>query len=199
MDLESASEPGTSQDLNAVERKQQLLQRLLLQNASKEPCFQETPLRQSAPEVPTSTDEEGRIGNTDWCTCGNCITMPTAEESICCKEIDNVVCQLEDAPCIIHHTFFKQFCQEDLAHFLYCFLGVESQRPSEALFNRQMRKTAYRGFTTWIHGYLGRKNRRPIPSCAVHAIRTHFPDPENSYVGFIRLQDYNAIDMADDF
>ena len=41
-----------------------------------------------------SSDEEGsggseteaiRIGNTDWCVCGNCQPMETYTESLCCQ------------------------------------------------------------------------------------------------------------------
>ncbi|XP_042146170.1 uncharacterized protein LOC120840196 [Ixodes scapularis] len=31
-------------------------------------------------------DETGRIGNTDWCQCGCCAQMPTAEVCVCCHE-----------------------------------------------------------------------------------------------------------------
>ena len=27
------------------------------------------------------------IGNTNWCTCGNCSKMETSTESLCCREI----------------------------------------------------------------------------------------------------------------
>ena len=36
-----------------------------------------------------SDDEElnTRIGNTNWCICGNCIKMETSTENLCCREI----------------------------------------------------------------------------------------------------------------
>ena len=35
-----------------------------------------------------SDDEElnTRIGNTNWCICGNCSKMDTSTESLCCRE-----------------------------------------------------------------------------------------------------------------
>ena len=30
---------------------------------------------------------ESRLGNTEWCSCGHCIAMPTARESFCCIEV----------------------------------------------------------------------------------------------------------------
>ncbi|XP_041435764.1 uncharacterized protein LOC121399347 isoform X3 [Xenopus laevis] len=61
---------------------------------------------------------------------------------------------------------------------------------------RLLRKTAYKGFSAWIHGYLGKGVRRPIPSCAVKVIRDKFPDPEELYMGFRQHQDYPAEYMA---
>ncbi|ELU17366.1 hypothetical protein CAPTEDRAFT_196688 [Capitella teleta] len=50
------------------------------------------------------------------------------------------------------------------------------------LHNRRYRYTAYRQFTMWIHGYLGRKLRVVIPACAVAAICHQFSSPQ--YYGF---------------
>lgn len=44
------------------------------------------------------------------------------------------------------------------------------------------RYIAYRRFTRWMYGLLGRKQRKVIPSCAVMAIRDRFPSEE--YCGF---------------
>ncbi|CAJ0921566.1 unnamed protein product [Ranitomeya imitator] len=46
------------------------------------------------------------------------------------------------------------------------------------------RKTAYRAFTAWIHGFLGKGNRRPIPSCVVKLVREAFPEEHQEYMGF---------------
>ena len=32
-------------------------------------------------------EEQERIGNTDWCGCGNCLPMLTERESVCCQEL----------------------------------------------------------------------------------------------------------------
>ncbi|XP_044125210.1 uncharacterized protein LOC122920065 [Bufo gargarizans] len=58
------------------------------------------------------------------------------------------------------------------------------------------RKTAYRFFTTWVHGYLGVGNRKPIPSCAVYLIQNTFPDPEDHYMGFKESSNYPAEFLA---
>ncbi len=33
------------------------------------------------------SEQNNRLGNVDWCTCGNCIPMATQKESLCCKEM----------------------------------------------------------------------------------------------------------------
>ena len=51
-------------------------------------------------------------------------------------------------------------------------------------FPRTWRLAAYRQFTWWAHGALGKKNRRVIPACVVKAIRHEFPDETGQYAGF---------------
>jgi hypothetical protein len=52
------------------------------------------------------------------------------------------------------------------------------------MFNSLLRWTAYRQFTLWIHGRLGRFSRIPVPACVVHTIWTTFPDEHGVYEGF---------------
>ena len=49
-------------------------------------------------------------------------------------------------------------------------------------FFRRNRYCAYRHFTCWIYGIIGRHNRKVHPSCVVNAIREVFPSP--TYTGF---------------
>jgi len=46
------------------------------------------------------------------------------------------------------------------------------------------RLAAYRQFTWWAHGSLGKKRRRVIPACVVKTIRETFPEDDGDYVGF---------------
>eukprot|EP00795_Rhopilema_esculentum_P015960 gene15960-7292_t len=46
------------------------------------------------------------------------------------------------------------------------------------------RKAAYRQFTLWKYGRLGRDNRRILPSCVVKIIREAYPSPDGQYMGF---------------
>ena len=38
------------------------------------------------------------------------------------------------------------------------------------------RFAAYKSYTYWIYGKLGRNNHRVVPACAVTAIRARFPE-----------------------
>ena len=61
-----------------------------------------------------SDEENNRIGNTEWCTCGNCVVMPTITESICCNEaqLDHLMHADLDLTCIKHHRLFPMLCLE---------------------------------------------------------------------------------------
>ncbi|XP_031758836.1 uncharacterized protein LOC116411082 isoform X2 [Xenopus tropicalis] len=68
-------------------------------------------------------------------------------------------------------------------------------RHQELLQKGGLRKASYRCFTAWVYGYLGSGIRKPIPACAVKAIRSAFPDPKGKYIGFLSVCDYAAEDM----
>ncbi|CAM4681789.1 unnamed protein product [Leuciscus chuanchicus] len=59
---------------------------------------------------------------------------------------------------------------------------VRAETLERPISSRLFRLTAYRQFTLWARGHLGRRNRIPIPSCAVNYIRDLFPSAE--YQGF---------------
>ena len=51
-------------------------------------------------------------------------------------------------------------------------------------YNRHYRFVAYRQFTHWCWGWLGRRIRVTLPSCVVNKIRSTFPSPDGQYIGF---------------
>ena len=50
-------------------------------------------------------------------------------------------------------------------------------------FHRSFRWAAYRQFVWWTLGRMGRRNRRIIPACVVHKIRSTFPSGEGEEYG----------------
>ena len=55
----------------------------------------------------------------------------------------------------------------------------------ESLFTpAEYHKAAYRQYIIWQYTYLGRGNRKVIPSCMALAIRNCYPAPDGQYLGF---------------
>jgi len=67
--------------------------------------------------------------------------------------------------------------------FLFC-LDVQVKISLSQSGFRFYRYAAYRQFTWWVRGWLGKKVRRVIPACAIRRIRDAFPEPDSMYVGF---------------
>ena len=54
--------------------------------------------------------------------------------------------------------------------------------------NKTYRLAAYRQFTYWVHGHLGKHVRRVVPACVITKIRDRFPEPDGRYVGFLEAE-----------
>ncbi|XP_068123636.1 uncharacterized protein [Hyperolius riggenbachi] len=135
-----------------------------------------------------------KIGHTGWCTCQNCVNMPTGMESVCCSEIPNVNVMMVNLTCITQHPMFPQLCaNEEWAQiFLFLTNNCNPVNPENKDRNRRLRKAVYRAFTGWVHGCLSKGDRRPIPSCVVKMVRQAFPDPDSRYTGFRPSNDLAA-------
>lgn len=144
-----------------------------------------------------------RMQNEDWCACEQCIPVEFAasgDDLNCCQECDIVteVCQEhglfgddEAYSCITQHPHFYHTClyRRDLEHSVA--VGVYSfTRQSRRINDQKLRYAAYRRYTVWIHGYLGRFNRKQIPQCATKAIKRAFPEEHpDRYTGFQEAAD----------
>ncbi|XP_046563212.1 P2X purinoceptor 7-like isoform X2 [Haliotis rubra] len=111
-----------------------------------------------------------------WCRCGNCRSMPTAQEEKCCWQTGSYECVV-DGP-----NFYTVISPAvlDIAMAHYNDFFVHDQERSNAAYRHQ----AYRQFILQRYGRLGHGNRRVVPSCVVLAIRRRFPDPTGSYTGY---------------
>jgi len=55
---------------------------------------------------------------------------------------------------------------------------------------RIYRLAAYRQFTLWAQGKLGKHVRRVIPACVVNIIRQRYPEASGEYHGFEYVGQY---------
>lgn len=123
----------------------------------------------------------------EWCTCGNCTPVENAHSAFdvtCCQESAEAtaLCQeyevfddIRAYPCVTNHPSFYHLCLyerivDNVAH-VYRMEGVDERHIDR---NDKLRYTAYRAYSNWAHGYLGRRNRRVIPHCVMKAIRRRF-------------------------
>lgn len=110
----------------------------------------------------------------EWCICGRCRPMDTPTENVCCRDIR----------CITTFDHFHLLCLNHpvltVAIHNRCDIYADPVDYSPASY----RKAAYRQFILWQHGYLGKGNRRVIPSCCVWCIRNWYPAIDGVYMGF---------------
>ena len=144
-----------------------------------------------------AADLAARRARGDWCQCTMCFPVGHANslsDVTCSHESDAalVLCahnkEFRDANpynCITHHPSFYHFCLYE--HHLRNLRQVYNRagyNPQGATENEKLRFTAYCSYTVWVHGYLGRRNRREVPQCVMKIIRGRFPDPAAHYRGF---------------
>ena len=134
---------------------------------------------------------EVRSGHNGWCSCGNCPAMTTETESVCCKEVPEILQKMGTHGCITDHLSFDVVCldPEVLQTALVAMRDVRFEDFDVPVPQRMLHLAAYRQFTWWIHTRLGRSVRRVIPACAVSRIRQEYPEESGQYTGFQEAQD----------
>ena len=110
----------------------------------------------------------------DWCRCGKCRQMDNPVERVCCR----------NTTCVTTSDLFYDICLN--RHVLSVGIINRSDFFGEdpEFTPANYRKIAYRQYIMYQHGYLGRANRKVIPSCIVWKVRDNFPAPDNNYLGF---------------
>ena len=94
-----------------------------------------------------------------WCVCGNCREMDTPRENICCG----------DRRCVTTFDDFHLLCTNH--HVLTVAIHNRADIMADPIdySPRSYRKAAYRQYILWVHGRLGRGNRRyPLVCRMVH-------------------------------
>ncbi|XP_046841138.1 uncharacterized protein LOC124435242 [Xenia sp. Carnegie-2017] len=133
-----------------------------------------------------------------WCKCGFCqvTLLQNPQEAWCCQELkpvaeslthQSVLADLSSIPCCVTlHPGFKPVCLEkwSLKMAARKYKTKEQRRYKETgSENMFLRCVAYREFTSMIYGCLG-EERRPLPACAYHAIRSKFNDKKLEFRGY---------------
>ena len=88
--------------------------------------------------------------------------------------------------CVTSYVMFNNACLDrevlQLAIRARCDIRVDEPDCS----TQSYQKAAYRQYTLWKYGKLGRGNRKILPSCVVIMIRQAYPAPDGNYMGFRR-------------
>lgn len=120
--------------------------------------------------------QPGQQETPDWCKCGKCRHMENPVERVCCK-IRTCVTATETFHDVVLNRHVLSVCIIDRGDYY-----GEDPVYTPASY----RKAAYRQYTLYSHGYLGRGNRKTVPSCVVWKVRERYPAPDNVYLGFRR-------------
>ncbi|KAJ8050226.1 P2X purinoceptor 7 [Holothuria leucospilota] len=151
--------------------------------------------------APDVVQEPNRLNDVNWCQCTNCAGMPSLSECRCCLETQNVNLLIADNGCITQHEDFGTVCLNKavLRTVLIMRNDVRGHNVDvdRDLDNKSYRYSAYRMFTYWVHGRLGKGVRKVVPSCAVRKIRDKFPDPAGQYVGFIHGDNEEVLEVGE--
>ena len=133
-------------------------------------------------------EQDMRTGKIDWCQCGNCCIEKREIDCLCCQEVDalNPKFDEENVSCIANSTEFKILCTRKsvLENVLVGLHEIKGDCLEEKWSNRSLRYAAYKQFVWWVFKYLGKGNRRVLPSCVLWKIRGMYPQPDNDYVLF---------------
>ncbi|KAH7939600.1 hypothetical protein HPB52_014812 [Rhipicephalus sanguineus] len=158
---------------NLSELEKRILARMRAQNLDP---YQVGPERHASTDDSDSDGSDGRpptppaarLENADWCRCKNCIVMPTATECVCCWDYAEIN---RDLACVTMDPYFRTLCL-DAVVLRIAFIDVHNNGEDDDIEDDHK----------WTWGYLGRHNRKVLPSCVVRQIRERFPSP--SYRGF---------------
>ena len=108
------------------------------------------------------------------CICGKCCHMPTPDENKCCRQ----------TLCVTLQPSFQSLVLDRDALPVAIVGRMDVLADHSDFSNEGYRFAAYCQYILWQNGYLGRGNRRVVPSCATCSIRDKYPSPEGVYTGF---------------
>ena len=135
-------------------------------------------------DLKSETQKHGRIGNTDWCQCGECKPMATYMESLCCQNTNEVPEELfEGQKYITKSSRFRMvFLEKPVLHASLLALNHLHIDSMENLGNSSYRFEGYKQYTFWMHNYLGKGVCKVILSCVIWKMGNEYKVDSNVYV-----------------
>ena len=87
------------------------------------------------------------------------------------------LCQV--TPCLLDQGLYEAL-EKEYEYVMEC-------DTENVITNKEVHFKLYRTATRWIHGYLGRGNRRQLPACVVGEIKDLASEAGGAYTGFIDM------------
>lgn len=166
----------------------------------------ETDCSDSSQSSSTSEDEgdqtfnfenSWRLKTLEWCKCGQCTVSSKVIECFCCHEkaieYDEYDCLLSQVQglgdqCITAHSdFVSNMLSQSVLKVDICRYLEENWPVGDediAKIHKLYRLVSYQRCSRWIFQILGKKVRRPFPSCIYSKIRAAFSSPDGLYTHF---------------
>ena len=128
---------------------------------------------------PSQSNSSGQPQTPQWCKCGRCRHMDNPVERVCCKM----------RMCVTTTETFQDVVLNRNV-LLVCIIDHGDYMGEDATYTpASYRKAGYRQYILYSHGFLGKGNRKIVPSCVLWKVRDHYPASDNVYLGF-RHHDY---------
>jgi hypothetical protein len=138
-----------------------------------------------------------RLQTLSWCKCGHCTISTKAIECFCCHEkaleydeYDVLLEQTESLgeKCLTTHTDFQENMLSERVLKIDVCRYLEENWPLDdgdlEKIHKLYRLVAYQRCSRWVFQILGKKKRRPFPSCVYSKIRERFASPDGLYTHF---------------
>ena len=108
---------------------------------------EDTPSLENSTELDSDTIAENikSLENSNWCTCIQCVIMPTAVKCLCCHEEDVLSWRLCGPQCVVEHATIYLVCL-NYRHSAHChvfMVDVTEDAIKEPLNHRFLNTSAY--------------------------------------------------------
>lgn len=163
----------------------------------------------AATESSSDIDNDSETVFDQFCRCGCCydfVGLPSVLEQRCCVSEDYTTAHFTnhvEGQCILATREIDVILSKEHLQLSWYqqrqYQGYTGDNLAfDLMTNKNYRYHAYRSYIQYMHGRLGRKNRRVIPACVVAKIRSIWPSTDGLYVGYKPAEDDNDPDAVDE-